>query len=242
MNFTYSEYKRMIEIALQMGYNMSFYDNIDSHDKAIILRHDIDFDLEKALKIARLEYSLGVSSTYFVLLSTDFYNIFSKKSVGILNQILEMNHQIGLHFDEERYNACTVDEMKQYVFNEISILEKLLGKPVKTISMHRPTQLTLDSDVNFEGLINSYSSYFFKEMKYVSDSRMHWRENIFDIIESGSYNKIHILTHPFWYSNEVEKTKDKLIYFLNETKISRYDSLNNNFRNLSEFIKREDIK
>ena len=198
MNFTYLDYQRMIKMALNKGYTISDYTNIESCNKGIILRHDIDFNLERTLEIAMLEYSLGVSSTYFVLLSTDFYNVFSKKSVGILNRILEMNHNIGLHFDEQRYNAGSLDEMKQHVYDEILIFEKLIGKSVKVVSMHRPTQLTLDSDVEFEGLINSYSSYFFKEMKYVSDSRMHFRENIFDIIESEFYDKIHILSLPFW--------------------------------------------
>ena len=71
---------------------------------------------------------------------------------------------------------------------------------------------------------------------------MHWRENVIEIIKNEQYDKLHILTHPFWYSDKVEETKDKLKYFVNEAKNDRYVLLNNNFRDLSEYIKREDIE
>ncbi|WP_028830139.1 polysaccharide deacetylase family protein [Proteocatella sphenisci] len=241
MNFTYLDYTNMIKNILNGGYDICNYENIRASKKGVVLRHDVDFDLKKALEMAKLEYSIGVSSTYFVLISTDFYNICSKKSVAILNEIIEMNHDIGLHFDEQRYEMETIIGMKKEVLKEVSIIQKIINKPIKTISMHRPSKLTLESNVHFEGLINSYSSYFFKDMKYISDSRMHWREDTEDVINCNNYNKIHILTHPFWYSNKIENTREKLTKFINEAKLSRYESMNLNFRDLDQYIHREEI-
>lgn len=241
MEFTYDAYRKLIDKVLQNGYQVCSYKNVDKFDKAIILRHDVDFSPRKAIDMARIEYQLGVKSTYFVLLSTEFYNVFSKETADILSQIIEMGHEIGLHFDEQRYNATSIDQMKDYVYKEASILEKALDSEVNVISMHRPSKFTLNNNIEFEGLINSYSKKYFKEMKYVSDSRMYWREDVIDIIHNNKYNKLHILTHPFWYSDKVEKTQIKLFEFLNEAKIKRYDYMSSNFRNLSEYIRREDI-
>ena len=241
MEFTYNAYRKLIDKVLQNGYQVCSYKNVDKFDKAIILRHDVDFSPRKAIDMARIEYQLGVKSTYFVLLSTEFYNVFSKETADILSQIIEMGHEIGLHFDEQRYNATSIDQMKDYVYKEASILEKALSVEVNTVSMHRPSKFTLDNNIEFEGFINSYSKKYFTNMKYVSDSRMHWRENIIDIIDSNEHDKIHILTHPFWYSDEDESVQNKLKRFLNEANISRYDLLDNNFRDLHEYLKREEL-
>ena len=37
------------------------------------------------------------------------------------------------------------------------------------------------------GMINGYGKVYFKEFKYLSDSRRWWREPVEEIIESGQY-------------------------------------------------------
>lgn len=239
MEFTHDEYRNLINLILDNNYSICSYKNIYDYDRAVILRHDVDFSPEKAFEIAKVEFELGVRSTYFVLLATDFYNVFSKKTFDIFTEILKMGHEIGLHFDENRYEIENLEQMKKYILNEVDILSKALGYKITSVSMHRPSKLTLDRNIEFEDIINSYSNLFFKEIKYVSDSRMNWRENVLDIIESNNYDKIHILTHPFWYSKNIESTKEKLIKFLNESKQERYNNMNNNFKNLDEYIDME---
>lgn len=241
MEFTHDAYRNLILKSLKNGYNLTFYQDIDKFDKAIILRHDIDFSPRKALDIAKIEHQLGVKSTYFVLLSTEFYNVFSAQTGEIMDKILGMGHKIGLHFDEQRYKSSSLDQMKDYVCKESKILQKALNTSINVVSMHRPSKFILDKNIGFENIINSYDQLFVRDIKYVSDSRMYWREDIMDIIENNKYNKIHILTHPFWYSDKVENIQGKLLKFLDEAKTNRYYFLYNNFRNLSECIEREDI-
>jgi hypothetical protein len=241
MEFTYNGYEKMITALLDMRYEICSYENVTEFGRAVILRHDIDFSPIKAAGMAKMEYQLGVKSTYFVLVSTEFYNVFSSQTAEILCQILKMGHDIGLHFDEQRYETSSIEQTKDYVYQESKILEKALGTTINTISMHRPSKFTLDSNIEFEGLINSYSQMFFKNMKYVSDSRMHWQEEVTDIIKSSKFNKIHILTHPFWYSHKPESTRDKLLHFINGSNKNRYELVNKNFQNLDEYVKRDDI-
>lgn len=242
MEFTYSAYENLIITMLNNGYIISLYENVEKYEKSIIIRHDIDFCPNKAMDIARIEYELGIQSTFFVLISTEFYNVFSKETTGILEKILKLGHSIGLHFDEQRYNIKEINQMKKCVYLECEILGKALSIPIKAISMHRPSKLTLDSNIVFEGLVNSYSQTFFTDMKYLSDSRMHWREDVLDIIKSNKHKRLHILTHPFWYSDAIESTRDKLLQFAFDSKMSRYKALKDNFRDLEEYIKEEDVK
>ncbi|CAM3268568.1 hypothetical protein FITA111629_13770 [Filibacter tadaridae] len=241
MEFTNKYYIHLLRVLNEKGYEFCSYHNNDENEKSVILRHDVDFTIEKALDMAIIENKMGVKSTYFVLLSTDFYNIFSKKSFELLEKIMLLGHEIGLHFDEKRYDINTVDDIKKYIESEASILSKLLHKQIQVISMHRPSKLVLENDIKFDKLVNSYSSNFFKNMKYVSDSRMNWRENPIELIESGNYQKLHILTHPFWYSSENETMEYKLLNFLNKANIDKYDFMNDNFRDLTSVISKDEI-
>lgn len=241
MKFTYRAYEAMLNLLKEYEYLFCKYDDYKDKNKAVILRHDVDMSLDAALALAELEYNNNVKSTYFVLLSTDFYNIFSKNSKVIINKILNMNHTVGLHFDEVKYNCKNIEDIVGKIYNEINVLELCIGKKVNTVSMHRPSALVLDNDINLDNIINSYSKEFFNNFKYVSDSRMNWREDVEKVISSGEYNKLHILTHPFWYKTRVKCTKEILTEFIEQSKYSTYYNLNDNFRNLSEFVKFEDI-
>ena len=80
MNFTYGSYKQLIQTLKKSGYNFTDYDKCDCFDKCVIMRHDLDFELQRALNIAEIEKEEGVFSTFFVLVTSDFYNILSSES------------------------------------------------------------------------------------------------------------------------------------------------------------------
>lgn len=236
MQFTYNGYVELINLLKEKDYKFCNYLNYYDEKKFVIFRHDVDMSLKKALYFAKLEYKNNIKSTYFVLVSTNFYNIFSKESNDILKEILMLGHDIGLHFDEKKYSISNAKELEYWVKKESKILEDVLDKKVNVVSMHRPSKWILNNDVQFKGMINSYSQKFFSECKYLSDSRMHWREDVLGIIRSGIYNKLHILTHPFWYSNKKETINYKLINFISEAKVARYYNLKNNIQDLDDII------
>ncbi len=65
---------------------------------------------------------------------------------------------------------------------------------------------------------------------------MHWREDVLGIIESEDYSRLHILTHPFWYSSKRETIDEKLMNFINSAKLERYYNLKDNIRDLDKII------
>lgn len=237
MEFTYDAYTIMISELRRHGYQFADYRDHDKYDKCVILRHDVDYSLEKAYQLAALEYKLNVHSTYMILVSSGFYNIISKQTQEILKDILKMGHHIGLHFDEANYNTQDMNALKEYALEEVEVLKRWTGTDVAVISMHRPSTACLDADWDFsnQGIVNSYGKLFFKGFKYVSDSRMFWREPVMDYIKSDKFNRLHILTHAFWYNDAIESIQQKLEMFLQGSYKDRYNLLDNNFRNLEEY-------
>ena len=151
MKFTYQAYANLIHLLRQEGYVFTDYHQYPSvkAERMVILRHDIDDDIEKAVQMARLEYQLDCHSTYFVLISSDIYNPFSKKNGAFLQEILSLGHSVGLHFDEVRYGKDC--DIVQKIQEEIDILEKYIQRKVTSVSMHRPSRKTLDSNYCIQG-------------------------------------------------------------------------------------------
>lgn len=241
MNFTYNAYEQLIDSLKRNEYAFCDYHNYSQFKKAVILRHDIDMDIKKAVELARIEYNMDIKSTYYVLISSDFYNAFSKKNISFLKCIRSMGHDIGLHFDEEKYEdgISVLDAIER----EINILELFLECKVSSVSMHRPSKKTLSSDylICSGNVINSYGKEFFENFKYVSDSRRNWREDVISIVESGQYNRLHILTHPIWYSHSEKSAKEVLRDLCNQKIFQCYDSLDNNIRDLGSILTKEDL-
>lgn len=243
MEFTFAAYEKLVGLLKKKEFVFSDYHNYKKNDKTVILRHDIDVDIKKALEMAELENSLGITSTYFVLISSDLYNVFSKKNESLLKKICSLGHTVGLHFDEVKYEDDS--DIVSNIEKEADILERCLAQEVTTVSMHRPSQKTLNSDYRIKNgsVINSYGTEFFKEFKYVSDSRRNWREDVCQIVNTGGgYNRLHILTHPFWYDIEEKSMKQSLSDFVSHAVEERYGTLSENIRDLDEVLRLQELK
>ena len=241
MEFTYAAYRELITLLKNEGYRFCGYFDHEGNDKRVILRHDIDYSMEQAVKLAKVEQEMGVSSTYFVLLRTDFYNPASKRTLDMVRQIHDMGHEVGLHFDEVAYQGCSAEELPALIQYEAKLLVDICGFPIRSFSMHRPNQLTLAKDLQGEGLVNSYGEEFFRQFKYLSDSRRNWREPVLDIVRSGEYDKLHILTPAFWYGDEEETIGDAIGRFIRSANLERYDQMAENIRSIEEILQRSEV-
>ena len=113
--------------------------------------------------------------------------------------------------------------------------------PSRCFSMHRPNRLTLEKDLQVEGLVNSYGQEFFRDFKYLSDSRRNWREPVLDIIRSGQYDKLHILTHAFWYGEQEETIHTAVKRFVRSANLDRYDQMAQNIRSIEELVRKDEV-
>lgn len=234
MEFTYHGYERLLKSLYNSRYIFVNYHTYEKYPQCVILRHDIDNSIGKALKLAELEAKMGFNSTYFVLMTSNFYNPASKRNLEGLRRIKELGHEIGLHFDEMAYDD--LEDVVGTIQKEAKMLSDMMGTPITTVSMHRPSQKTLDANYEIPGMINSYGKTFFNDFKYLSDSRRRWREPVLDIIKSGQYDRLHILTHAIWYNDVEEDIHDTIKHFVTSANKERYYQEKENIKDIESIL------
>ncbi len=200
-NFSLQHYSYILNNALRAGYEFKgFHEQISENFRVIFLRHDIDVSVSMALQMAELEAELGVRSTYFVLPNSPLYNLLEDEVIEILIKIRNMGHWTGLHVDLPNtplFKNVTIEEATNILFKSFSSLVPF--EPV--ISYHRPTRDVFG--LKFEFFANTYENRFFKDIKYLSDSKKNWREGCpCQAILEGKYQQLQVLTHPIWWGTD----------------------------------------
>jgi hypothetical protein len=206
--FSQSGYRALVKVALSAGYLcVPFAKAMATPSKAMILRHDVDFSIQAALRMAVCEHELGVSSTYFIMVANDYYNPFAQANRQRLKQIVDMGHEVGLHWDSSIYPA-DCDRLGQHFRHEVQALSDVTGQQVISASQHIPTDSPL-FDVEAHITHEAYSQKWRERFAYVSDSSMAWRAKTpWDLIEEGV--DIHFLSHPIWWFTDGDGRDVKL--------------------------------
>ena len=98
LDFTLEKYKKLINTMSDSDYKVltvSEYlsSDLNSMDKFIILRHDVDISSDYQLEFAKYESSKGINSTYYVRCVKGVINF------SVLNQIKDLGHEIGYHYE-----------------------------------------------------------------------------------------------------------------------------------------------
>ena len=91
--FSYAEYKNIIILVKQHLPIVDFLEVYitDVMPKFCVLRHDIEFSIDRALKMARIEIDeLDVKSTYTVQLRNNTYNTLSQKNIKAVQEIKKL--------------------------------------------------------------------------------------------------------------------------------------------------------
>ena len=215
--FSVLGYKSLVATFLDANYRFGDFTHKNSDERVVIFRHDIDFSTQAARDLANLEAELGITSTYFFLTRSHFYNIYEPTTLSHIKEIYSLGHKIGLHFDASLYDRnfnCLDDAARQ----ECEILEKIVGLRSDFISFHRPTESLLGLDKKVGGRDHTYNKRFFKDFGYVSDSRGEWRYGPPEKHQAFSAGKgMQVLTHPIWWTTEGQSASKKIKNFIAES-------------------------
>ncbi len=209
-NFTYGHYSECISLGKKLGldfFSMHGFLGKKPKNNFIVMRHDVDLSLKHALRLAELEKSLGISSTYFVRTS-GIFNPFFAENLEILRKMSKLGHEIGIHYEVD---GTKPEDFKRYFLNQKKNFEALLGKRIFGASLHKAksTNNSKEIKLNFaedfleelELEYDAYSGIFLKKMKYISDSQYKWREGCM-CNHLAKEKKLCILTHPIWWSDK----------------------------------------
>lgn len=229
------DYRELLQGFLDQGYSFRFFNQMKQEHGEIILRHDVDFDTHMALKTAQIETDLGVKSTYFFLIRSNFYNILSPTDFDQVRAIKELGHKISVHFDPLIYQ-----EFHEGLAQEIEIFERLFEEKVDIISLHRPNEFFKEYDTPIHGVEHTYQNKYFKEIKYISDSTGAFRYgHPFESEEFAQGKSIHLLIHPVWWIMRGQTNLEKLRKYYEKRKEALKKDFYNNcipFRDIYETI------
>ncbi|MCW5943258.1 MAG: hypothetical protein KIS66_13580 [Fimbriimonadaceae bacterium] len=218
--FTLADFVRFVRAFLEAGYRFSDYEEVarerPTAGRIALMRHDIDFDVLAAARMARVEADLGVRAAYFFLLRTPFYSVFNEAETAAIREILAMGHEVGLHFDRGSYpKEMATEDLAAACRKEASILGEWLDSPVRVLSYHRPGPVEIEGRAeNSHPLLNTYMPAFTTAIEYRSDSGGRWRYgHPFESDAFRSGNPIQILIHPIWWTDEPLDPYEVLVRF-----------------------------
>ena len=208
--FSYEDYKEILRIVKSTG-RLSSYKKAIGQDEFVLLRHDVEYSVERAYELSKVEESMDVVSNYFFQWTNNSYNILSKRNMDMIKDMHERGQHIGLHY---ALNGLTdMQEVRKQIKKELDILSEMFGFSVDTFSVHRPSRDVLAENIKLEGKLNAYQNEFFTfaedinentpvEVKYMSDANHIWRYGYPDEKNITGYKKVQILTHPFAWTKE----------------------------------------
>ncbi len=197
-DFTLANYQSLLKLALEQGYVFSDYDLSPVPDaRKIIWRHDVEFSVHIARKMAQIESDLGIVAHYFVQIHSEFYNTFEREILDLILGIKSLGHKIGLHFDAHFWGVDSKDMLESCLNKDKIILEELLDLRVTSFSFHNTTpQLLAMNDLYYAGLLNVYAKEIRDTFRYCADSTGFWRyERLEEVLQDNTITNLQVLTH-----------------------------------------------
>lgn len=231
--FSYNEFKNLIGIVKQNLPIVDYKDVKDNTERFCILRHDIEFSIDRAYKLAKIEKELGVVSTYTVQVRNNTYNALSEKNIDLISKIKELGHHIGLH--QNPPSSMKLDTLKDYIMRDINILEDCYGFEIDRFAFHRPKKEYLNCYVELDNKINCYDKKFFHffedkpeslEILYLADSNHKWKYGYPLDFNFSKINKLQLLTHPFSWSNSGGDNYGNFVTLIRERNDELVNSMN----------------
>jgi hypothetical protein len=200
--FTLQDYDALLQLLREDRANLCFADHRQPMaglpSRFFILRHDVDFSPEAALQMARFEAERGIRATYFLLLSSPHYNLLSEESRIVPRRLVELGHEVGLHYDVQAMAAG--GDLGEALRTEVQVLSALTGRPVFSIAMHNPSLHGEDPFRTTAPFINAYADRFTKDVAYHSDSCGAWRDSTYDALRTRALPpRVQLLIHPFFW-------------------------------------------
>ena len=209
--FSYNEYKNIIKLVESNLPIMDFANIDEKTDKYCVIRHDIEFSLDRAYKLAKIEQQLGISSTYTVQLRNNTYNALSDKNLILIHEIEQLGHKIGLHICPDMFSNKS--KIIEEILKEVNIFQNYYGFKIDRFAFHRPNLRPelLSWYLEIPGLINcngeNYFHYFTTRpdklnVAYLSDSNHQWKSGHPIDLDFSKTKKLQINTHPFSWTEK----------------------------------------
>ena len=228
-NFTFKEYKKIFQEALNNKYQIItlkefFLDEYDKDKKILVNRIDVDIKIERLRTIYKIFKELNIRASIYLRIHASDYNLLSIGNIKIIQDLISIGCEIGLHTElEDVNNYCNIDS-KALLQKEIELFEILFNIRLYGTASHgdRTPFNNLDfwqkhSAKDFGLLYEAYDKKLWNYCRYVSDSEWtQWkayengvlleddRRTPIEHIKEDRPKVLHFLTHPeSWYERYI---------------------------------------
>lgn len=206
-DYSLRSYRDALDAYKTAGYEVtSFRTYLDQpSERHLVLRHDIDNSIEQAVRVARVDAEAGCSSTFFLRVHAQGYNLLSLPSLRIVQEMEELGHEVQLHLEGGLRDWLGGTNL-EWAERQRAVFEAAVGRPLGGFSSHEPARMGGMEFANellehWSGTVeyHAYEARFqMPNMKYLSDSSGRWREGHFGMWV-GKEPLMQVLTHPIWW-------------------------------------------
>ena len=188
--FSFDVYRSLIRRFIEREYRVvPLIDTSRTH--SLILRHDVEIELEAAARMAAVESDMGVVATYFVALSSPMFGTESAAFSRAIAAIAGCGHSLGIHL--------TPQEALDIQSGRLVLPDWVSSPPAA--SLHSPGPVD-QIDTEYLSLVRPvYEPIQRGRWIYISDSAGTWGHG--DPLETAAFHEgrsIQLLTHPFWWT------------------------------------------
>jgi len=226
-DFTVEQYRQLLQLA-KKNYKFATYDAIPFGERFVLWRHDCDYSLNRARRLAEVENEAGICATYFINPHCEFYNPLEADQARLIREILAMGHKIGVHFDAAFYSTDNERQLDMQVQHEAALIHQVFGVKPTAFSFHNPNTFLISCDQeSYGGLLNCYSKRLKSQVAYCSDSNGYWRfRRLHDVLSDATDSCLQILTHPGWWQESPMPPRQRIfrsVYGRAESVMRNYD-------------------
>ena len=162
-------------------------------DNFFLIRHDVDRKLLNSIKMAEIEYEMGVKASYYFRMKSHTF------SPEIIKKIKGMGHEVGYHYEcLSDSNGNLSEALEEF---KINLSEFRKYSKISTISMHGVPLKSYDNrdmwrnDKNHKMLVEElgilgelYLDIDYSEINYVNDTGRNWQSNAYNIRDRVNSN------------------------------------------------------
>lgn len=210
--YSLTSYRKILRTALARGYRFtSFGAPVSDRKLLLYLRHDLDYSLALAVELAKVNASLGVRGTFFVLFRSEIYNPLSPSSLEKIKQLVALRQSVGMHVHASADWGFGAP-LEEGIAADFALFKKAIPEAVPVCSWHNPTEGLLDQfrpRTRIGGLVNTYASSFTQKTTYLADSnRRHSVETFLDALNPKMHPRLQFLFHPLYWTRPGKRLED----------------------------------
>jgi len=197
--FDTPSYERLLRRVREAG--RSFV-GFDERGDGVVLHHNVELSLDRALTMARLEATMRVDATYCVPLDAPVHDTSTVTFAHTVRTLSQLGHDVGLQFDAHAHwdDLPSDAAIRKRVEDRRAVLERLVGAPVEVVSFRRPTERL--RRLEFDGAVNA-------DRPPADDGRrpclsdLAWDGEGADPFGTGVPERFRLLVHPgLWHPSD----------------------------------------